>query len=186
MEWSKLAIAIGGPIVLLLAISTTARAEYSPTACQLLSPAEVEHALHVPVGAGSPRVNSELVTSCLFTADGGGTISILLRRNPPADWIAEQRQRMTNSGSFRPVSGVGGSAFGLDSREQGAALCVFLGEYYLQISVFRLGNAGTVLPVAEELARQARSRLRMSPRLRKRHSAPSTLQVSRARIKPGE
>ncbi|MGB7762489.1 MAG: hypothetical protein WBL61_21825, partial [Bryobacteraceae bacterium] len=95
--------------------------------------------------------------SCLFTAGTGGTVSILLRRNASADWIAEQRRRMTGPGSFRRVSGVGDSAFVLDHLERGAALCVFLGEDYLQISVFRLGGASSVLPAAEELARQALS-----------------------------
>jgi hypothetical protein len=155
VTWINLASAVGGPIALLLAVCTPAHAQSSPTACNLVSHAEVERALHVPVGFGSARVNSELVTSCLYAADRGGTVSIVLRHNPPAVWIAEQRQRMTSPGGFRPVSGLGGSAFMLDAREQGAALCVFLGEYYLQISVFRLGGADTVIPAAKELARRA-------------------------------
>jgi hypothetical protein len=159
MTWTKLVIAAGGPIALLLVIPLPTHAESPATACHLLSPAEVEHALHIPVGPGSPRVNTELVTNCLFTAGRDGAISILLRRNAAAGWTAEQRRRMTGAGSFRPVSGVGDSAFVLDKREQGAALCVFLGGYYLQISVFRSGGADTVLPAVEELARQALSRL---------------------------
>lgn len=159
MTWTKLAIAASGPVALLLAIAAPAHAESPPTACQLLFPAEVGRALHVSVGSGSPRVNSERLTGCRFAADGGGIVSILLRRNASAEWMAEQRQRMTSAGSFRRVSGLGDSAFVLDGRERGAALCVFLGEDYLQISVFRLGGTDTVLPAAEELARRALSRL---------------------------
>jgi len=162
MRWTRLVIAVGGPIALLSVVSTPTHAESPPTACHLLSPAAVEHTLHVPVGFGSPRVNSELVNSCLFTANRGGTVSILLRRKASADWIAEQRYRMMSQGSFRPVSGVGDSAFVMDHREHGAALCVFLGDHYLQISVFRLGGADTVLPAAEELARQALTALTKS------------------------
>ena len=159
MTWTRLAMAACGPIALLFAITNPTHAESPPTACDLLSPAEVDRALHVRVGPGSPRVNTELVTNCLFIAGRDGTISVLFRRNAAADWAAEQRRRMTGPGSFRPVSGVGDSAFVLDKREQGAALCIFQGEYYLQISVFRLGGADTVLPAAEELARQALSQL---------------------------
>jgi hypothetical protein len=159
MTWIRLVFAASGPIALFLVLTIPTHAETPRTACDLLSPAEVEHALHVPVGLGSPRVNAELVTNCLFTAGRDGTVSILFRRNASADWVAEQRHRMTGQGSFRPVRGVGDSAFVLDKREQGAALCVFLGEYYLQVSVFRLGGADVVRPAAVELARQALSRL---------------------------
>jgi hypothetical protein len=159
MTWTKVAVAVTGPIALLLVICTPTHAGSRPAACSLLSAAEVVHAVGVPVGPARTRVNSERVTSCVFAADGGGTVSVLLRRNASADWRAEQRRRMTSAGSFRPVSGMGDSAFLLDNREQGAALCVFSGEYYLQISVFRLGGADTVLPPAEELARRALSRL---------------------------
>lgn len=65
---------------------------------------------------------------------------------------------MSGPGRFRRVSGVGDSAFVLDQGENGAILCAFQGEQYLQIAVFRLGDADTVLPVTKELARKALSR----------------------------
>lgn len=157
--WTRLRIVIAacGPAALLLGMPTPVHAEFPPTACGLLSAGEVEQALHVPVSNGSPRVNTEILTSCVFTDGRGGVVSILLRRNTSQDWTTEQRRRM--SGSFRPFAGLGDSAFVLDRREQGAALCVFRGEYYLQISIFQVGSADAVLPAAEDLARKALSRL---------------------------
>jgi LPS sulfotransferase NodH len=94
----------------------------------------VARRLHALVSNGSPRVNTEILTSCLFTGGSDGTVSILLRRNASKEWIAEPRRRMSGAGSFRPVA-------------------------YLQISIFRAGSADAVLPAAEELARKALSRL---------------------------
>ena len=161
MAWIRpeAVIAACGPMALLLCLSTPARAQFPPTACSLLSPAEVEQVLHVPMGPGSPRVNAGNLTSCLFTARGGGKVSILLRRNASRNWIAEQRYRMSGASTFRPLGGLGDSAFVLDRRGQGAALCVFRGEYYLQISAFGTGGASDVLPATEELARKALSRM---------------------------
>jgi hypothetical protein len=81
MTWTKLAIAVTGPIALLLFICTPTHAESSPAACNLLSAAEAEHAVRVPVGPARTRVNSELVTTCVFAVDGHGTVSVLLRRS---------------------------------------------------------------------------------------------------------
>jgi hypothetical protein len=147
------------PIVLLSAIGTAARAENPAGACHLLSQAEVEQAVHFPSDNGSIRVNSGALTSCTFRAEGGGSVSVLLRRDAPRRWVAEQQRRMTAGSNFRAIDGVGDSAFVLDLRQAGAALCVFRGDYYLEISVVRLGGANSVLPATQELALKALSRL---------------------------
>ena len=46
-------------------------------------------------------------------------------------------------------------AFVVNRQNEGAALCVFRGEAYLQISVFRMGAADMVLPGVKELAQTA-------------------------------
>lgn len=147
-----------GLIGLLSFTLTPARAESPPHACRLFSPMELEYAFHVSVDRGAPRVNTEQLTSCLFRAGRAGTVSILVRLNASKRWIEEQKHRMSGPGRFRRVSGVGDSAFVLDQGENGAILCAFQGEQYLQIAVFRLGDADTVLPVTKELARKALSR----------------------------
>ena len=152
--------AIGSLVSLLLVVSAASSAELAPTACRLLSAMEVENVVRVRVGQGSPRVNTERVSACFFEAGGIGTVSVLLRRNTSKDWIADQKRRMSGPGSFRPTGGLGDAAFVLDAREKGAAICVFQGGYYLQVSVFRLGGARAVQPAAEALARMALARLR--------------------------
>lgn len=156
---SRYLIGICSPVSLSFLLSTVAPAEFSPTACHLLTSVEVDKALHVPVDHGNPRVNTEFVSVCSFPSGRSGTVSILIRRNASKEWIAEQRQRMKGPGSFRPVSVVGDSAFVLDRRKDGAAMCVFHGAYYLQVSVFRLGDGQSVLPAVEVLVRKALSRL---------------------------
>src|SRR5664279_5991615 len=58
------------------------------------------------------------------------------------DWTSEQVKRMhDNRCTFREVPGIGDRSFLYDMRATGAALCVFRSDYYLQISVFRRGEA---------------------------------------------
>jgi hypothetical protein len=61
-------------------------------------------------------------------------------------------------GSFRPVEGLGERAFVLDMHGAGAALCVFRTDYYLQVSVFKAGDAAAVLPRVEKLVKAALAR----------------------------
>jgi len=105
--------------------------------------------------------NIGTVTSCSFPIKDGGSITVLFRRNADRAWIAEQEQRMkmgAQYGSFRPVDGLGERAFVLDMHAAGAALCVFRADYYLQVSVFKAGDAATVLPRVEKLVKAALAR----------------------------
>ena len=151
-----------------LAAIPTGRAQLSaaPGACSLLAKEAVEQALGTSVGEARMGANNGTVTSCSFPIKGGGSISVLFRRNAERAWIAEQEQRMNRGvryGSFRPVDGLGEQAFVLDLRAAGAALCVFRTDYYLQVSVFKAGDAAAVLPGMEKLVKAALARVRYAP-----------------------
>jgi hypothetical protein len=146
-------------MVLLSDLSLAARAENPAGACRLLSKADVEQALHLATNNGDTRVNTDALTSCTYRAPSGGTVSILVRRHASRAWIGEQLKRMNSGSGFRPIDGVGDAAFVLDLRQSGVALCVFQGDYYIEICVVRLGAADSVLPATQKLARKALSRL---------------------------
>ena len=152
----------------LMAVRTAGAQQPNATgACSLLSREEVGQALGAPVGEGRALVSTGVVTSCSFPAKGGGSVPILLRRNAGRAWIAEQEYRMNKGvghGAFRPVAGLGERAFVLDMRWAGAALCVFRGEHYLQVSAFGIGDADAHA-AAEKLAGMAMSRLESPPNL---------------------
>ena len=67
-------------------------------------------------------------------------------------------------GAFRPAAGLGERAFVFDMGGAGAAVCVFRGEHYLQVSAFRIGDADAYA-TAEKLVGLAMGRLEPSPNL---------------------
>jgi len=129
-----------------------ARADAPAGACALLSDSEVERVLHAPASGGRPRVDAGSLISCDYTA-AGGSVSILLRRHASKHWIAEQKRRMSAASSFRSVQGVGDSAFVLDMRQAGAALCIFHQDHYLEVSVTHIGASESVLSATKDLAK---------------------------------
>ena len=151
----------------LVAIPTgSAQPPAAPNACSLLAREAVEQAFGASVGEARVGVNNGTVTSCSFPIKGGGSISILFRRNADRAWIAAQEKRMTMGvryGRIHPVAGLGEQAFVLDLRHAGAALCVFRTDYYLQVSAFHAGAVATVLPGMEKLAKAALARLEPLP-----------------------
>lgn len=150
----------------LTTIPTGSAQSAAPSACSLLAREAVEQAFETSLGEARVGANNETVTSCLFPIKGGGSLSILFRRNAGRAWIAEQEQRMdmgVRYGSYHPVAGLGGQAFVLDMRDAGAALCVFRADYYLQVSVFNAGAAAKVFPRVKKLAEAALARLEPLP-----------------------
>jgi len=139
----------------------------TPDACALLSRWKVREVVGSPVGEGESRLISTNFTRCLFHERSGGNTAILVRRFPSGNWESEQMSRLRRSvelGTYREVAGIGDRAF-LGEMRQGAVLCVFEGERYLQVSVFRIGGTGGSGPVLEKLARYALARLRTERRV---------------------
>jgi hypothetical protein len=157
----KVSVRALGPALWLFITLCGARAESPFTACTLVSATEVGHALGVAINDDSQRVTTEALTICLFKDFKGGAVSVLVRHNPSRDWIAEQENRMGRSANFRAVGGLEDTAFVLDRRGDGAVLCVFRGEYYLQISAFRLGPSDAIVAAAKALAQAIASRIPM-------------------------
>ncbi|MBZ5728979.1 MAG: hypothetical protein LAP87_28875 [Acidobacteriia bacterium] len=115
-----------------------------------------------PLHEGQERVRNGAATSCSFAAEFGGHIVIMARRVAGGSWSAQQIERMqreSGHGGFRDFPGLGDRSFLFDLHTAGALLCVFRGGYYLQISVFGMGDAAQVSSAVERLARLALARL---------------------------
>ena len=142
--------------------SPTAPAE-PPDACALLSRLDVQDAAGIPVGAGVSRLRTATLTSCSFAGERGGRLAVLVRTAPTGDWVSEQAGRMKRGirfGTYREVPGIGDRSFLYDMRGAGGVLCVFGAGYYLQVSLFRLGEESRISAALEKLARSALARLR--------------------------
>jgi hypothetical protein len=158
-EFRRAVVLIVGGVCGMTAIpGVSAQPSAAPSACGLLSREAVEQVLGTSLGNARVGANNGDVTSCSFPIKGGGSISILLRRNANRAWIAEQEERMNlgdRYGNFRPVAGLGEKTFVLDMRDAGAAVCVLGAASCLQVSVFRAGTAATVFAKVEKLAEAA-------------------------------
>ena len=131
-------------------------------ACALLSNLEIKAILDVPVGAGVVRLDGGSVTGCRFAGKNGAAVTVLVRRCTRRGWAEEQAARMkrgAGEGNYREVPGVGERAFLLDLHQAGAALCVFDGGRYVQISAVRMGDSSRVSPGIEKLARKVLERM---------------------------
>ncbi|MGB9457368.1 MAG: hypothetical protein WCB12_15070 [Bryobacteraceae bacterium] len=131
------------------------------TACGLLSRRTVEEASGVRVAEGVPQLSFGSVTSCSFEEEHGGRVMILARSAPASDWANEQVARMIRGvtlGTYREVSGIGERAFVYTIRGSGAVLCIFGTQYYLQISLFRMGEEPQIMAVLAKLAASALAR----------------------------
>lgn len=111
----------------------------APPACSVVSRGDVAELAGIPVGEGKAVSLERGVTSCSFAGEHGGQVTVLVRRFPPGGWRHEQEARMRR-GAYREVQGIGDRSFLYTLRER-AVLCVFGEEYYLQISVPRIGGA---------------------------------------------
>ena len=134
-------------------------------ACSLLPRGVVESAVGTSVGPGRTGIDNRVASSCSFPIKGAGSVSVLVRRSTETGWIAAQQQRMNRGvqlGTYRSVDGLGEPAFVFDMQNSGAALCVFHGNSYLQVSIFDAGRSLAVLPAVERLTRAALARLEFS------------------------
>ena len=132
----------------LLVLGTVCFAQ--PDACGLLRGGEVRSAERRAMTGGS--------SVCRYGVGDGGILTVVVRR-VPARWAAEQIERMAKNPERYREAELGDRSFLFDMGEAGAALCIFQGEYYVQLSVFRMGRASSVRPVLERLAVTALERL---------------------------
>lgn len=143
-------------IALATAVNFAATAPKRPgdlTACALLSRSEVEEAASARLSEGQSRTQTGTTTTCWFNGKNSAIVALLIRRVPQGKWMSEQMERMHRSNpAFREMPGIGDRSFLHDMGKTGAALCIFRGQYYLQISVFRMGESSEVAPVLKKLA----------------------------------
>jgi hypothetical protein len=131
----------------------------APCACELLSQTDIERAIATVVNTAERRLAVESASDCRFTLRGGGMISVLVRRPARPGWSTEQVARMTSSPQrFHEIAGIGDRAFVFDMTEKGSALCVFRGDYYVQVSAFGIANPATFPPALAALARKPLTR----------------------------
>ena len=159
MRNGKIVLNVFGYALGLLAVMSGAKAESPLTTCPLASAVEAARAFEGVIGNDARRVSSEAMTICVFKGDKGGAVTVLVRHNLSKHWLADQQNRMRHSTNSRGMEGVGDAAFVLDRHQEGAVLCVFRGEDYVQVSAFGLGAADAVSPAAKQLAQTLVSRL---------------------------
>jgi len=133
------------------------------SACDAVSKTEVAEVLDDSVSDGRIRVSRKNVSVCSFSAPDGGRMSILLRNGVGPDWTAAQTGRMRTAGSFHFVPGLGDQAFLLETRENGAILCIFHGSLYLQVSLSGKQSFARAHKSVGEISRRILKRLRLDP-----------------------
>ena len=135
----------------------------APDPCTLLSRLDVAEAVGTPVKEGVSRLLNKTVANCMFAGARGGQVAILVRRTPSADWVSEQAGRMSDGsqfGTYREVPQIGDRSFLYHMHGKGGVLCVYGADYYLQMSLFRLGEDSRTAAVLRKLAGIAMARLR--------------------------
>ena len=135
----------------------------APDPCTLLSRLDVTEAVGAPVKEGVSRLRNGTVANCMFAGAHGGQFAILVRRTPSADWVSEQAGRMSDGsqfGTYREVPQLGDRSFLYHMHGKGEVLCVYGADYYLQISLFRLGEDSQTAVALRKLAGIAMARLR--------------------------
>jgi hypothetical protein len=135
----------------------------APDPCTLLSRLDVAETVGAPVKEGVPRLLNKTVTNCMFAGAGSGQVAILVRRTPSAEWVSEQAARMSDGsllGTYREVPQTGDRSFLYHMHGKGGVLCVYGVDYYLQISLYRLGEDSRTAEVLRKLAGMAMARLR--------------------------
>jgi hypothetical protein len=134
-----------------------------PDPCTLLSRLDVAEAAGAPVQEGVSRLRNGTVANCMFAGAHSGQLAILVRRTPSAEWVSAQAGRMSDGsllGTYREVPQIGDRSFLYHMRGKGGVLCVYGADYYLQISLFRLGEDSRTAAALRKLAATAMTRLR--------------------------
>ena len=157
-------------VVILLGVTCAVGAHKSspasgetPDPCALLSRLDVAEAVAAPVKEGVSRLLNGTVSNCMFAGAHGGQVAILVRRTPTADWVSEQAARLSDGsqfGTYREVPQIGDRSFLYRMHGKGGVLCVYGPDYYLQISLYRLGEDDRTATVLRKLAAMALARLR--------------------------
>ena len=157
-------------IVILMCVTCAAGAQKCtaasgevPDPCTLLSRLDVTEAAGASVKAGVSRLRNGNVANCMFAGAHGGQFAVLVRRTPSADWVSEQSGRMSDGsqfGTYREVAQIGDRSFLYHMHGKGGVLCVYGADYYLQMSLFRLGEDSRTAAVLRKLAGIAMARLR--------------------------
>jgi hypothetical protein len=135
----------------------------APDPCTLLSRLDVAETAGAPVKEGVSRLRNGTVANCVFAGAHGGQLAILVRRAPSAEWVSEQAGRMSDGsqyGTYREVPQIGDRSFLYHMHGKGGVLCVYGADYYLQISLFRLGEDSQTAAALRKLAGIAMARLR--------------------------
>jgi hypothetical protein len=131
----------------------------APDACAFLSQAEIEQAVGAGINSREHRLVIESASACRFTMEGGGLITVVVRRPGRADWISEQIARMASHPQrFHEVNGVGDRSFLFDMTGRGAALCIFHVDHYIQVSAFGMSQPSKLLPALVTLGEKVLSR----------------------------
>ncbi len=159
------------PLALVLAATTHAAPSLAgqspfpakaPTACTVVTKAELEQVLGRPVSGGAEHLASAAQSTCDY-ASGDGEITIALVHSGDkldADEEMKELKKILPKGAVREASGIGVRAFFLDIPHAGAQLHVLRGEHdYLMISVLGLGGPAEVSSAAVQIARKALDRL---------------------------
>jgi hypothetical protein len=130
----------------------------APSACMLLSQAEIQQAVGAVINSGENRLTIEGASACRFTIKGGGLITVVVRSPSRPDWISEQIARMASHPQrFHEVNGIGDRSFLLDMTEKAAALCVFHADHYTQVSAFGVAQPSKLLPALVALVEKGLS-----------------------------
>jgi hypothetical protein len=131
----------------------------APSACTLLSQAEIEQDVGAAINSGENRLTIESASACRFTVKGGGLIMVVVRSPGRPDWISEQIARMASHPQrFHEVNGIGDRAFLFDMTEKAAALCIFHADHYIQVSAFGVAQPSKLLPALVALGEKVLSR----------------------------
>jgi hypothetical protein len=128
--------------------SSTASGE-APDPCTLVSRFDVAEAAGASVREGVSRLRNGAL-NCMFAGARGGQLAVLVRRIPPADSVPDQ-------GSAPQA---GDRSFLHHMQGKGGVLSVYAADYYLQISLFRLGEDSQTKAALRKLAGIAMARLR--------------------------
>jgi len=109
----------------------------------------------VAVRSGEPRLTIKSASACRFALHGGGVIAVVVRRSERPGWSAEEISRMlSHPQRFREILGIGDRSFLFDMMENGAALCIFRGDCYVQVSAFHIAQPSTLSPALVAVARK--------------------------------
>jgi hypothetical protein len=115
-------------------------------ACTLVSKAEIEDAIGLKLqdGKKDPKMqNPGVLSSCDYSTQSGGQVSILIRQNPTKYAPGTEKAEFEKQGmKLKYATGLGTTAFFIDMFGMGTSLGVFRGDYdYVQLSAMGTGGA---------------------------------------------